>query len=159
MQENKYKQYLNRFDKVTSNNGTDWLLAFIWILIFQIISTILEYEVLDVAKSYIFHIQEGIFKELFISAIFVLFIWYCVYSIVFMYRKQFITLSLYGSICIYLFITHDVTFNLLLHNLNPLELFIDGFGFYLMVQLTLKIIITYLFIKMLFTIKNQKLIK
>ena len=153
------RSYLNHFDKITSNNGTDWLLAFIWILVLQFISTILEYEFLDVAESYIFHIEEGVFKELFISAIFVLFIWYCVYSIVFMYRKQFVTLALYGSICMYLTITHDITFNLLLHNLNPFELFIDGFGFYMMTQITLKIIITYLFIKMLFTIKNQKLIK
>ena len=156
---NKLKSYKYNFDKITSNNGTDWLLAFIWIVIFQIISSILEYEYLDVGKSYIFYMEESIYKELLISAIFVLFIWYCVYSIVFMYRKQFISLALYGSICIYLVITHDLTFNLLIHNLNPLEVAIDGFGFYMISQLILKFIITYLFIKMLLSIKNKKLIK
>ena len=156
---NKFKIYLNKFDKITSNNGTDWMLAFIWIVIIELFSTILEYEYLDVAKSYVFYMQESIYKELLISAIFVSFIWYVVNSIIFMYRKQFIILALYGSICIYLAITHDLTFNLLLHNLNPFELAIDGFGFYMIFQVTLKLIIIYLFIKMFWAIKNKKLSK
>ena len=156
---NKFKIYLNKFDKITSNNGTDWMLAFIWIVIIELFSTILEYEYLDVAKSYVFYMQESIYKELLISAIFVSFIWYVVNSIIFMYRKQFIILALYGSICIYLAITHDLTFNLLLHNLNPFELAIDGFGFYMIFQITLKLIIIYLFIKMFWAIKNKKLSK
>lgn len=155
----RLKHYLNRFDKITSNNGNDWILALTWIMILEFISSILEFQYLDVAQSYVYHIQDGILKELFISALFVLFIWFCVYSIVFMYRKQFLTLALYGSICAYLSITHDITFNLLIHNLNPQELFIDGFGLYMVIQIILKAIITYLFIKMLFSIKNTRLHK
>lgn len=156
---NKLKVYKYNFDKITSNNGKDWLLAFIWIIIIELFSTILEYEYLDVAKSYIFFMQESIYKELLISVIFVSFLWYCVNSIIFMYRKQFIIVALYGSICIYLAITHDITFNLLIHNLNPLEATIDGFGFYMIFQVILKFIIAYLFIKMFFAIKNNKLRK
>ena len=155
----KIKVYKDNFDKITSNNGKDWLLAFIWIVIIELFSAILEYEFLDIAKSYIFYMQESIYKELLISIIFVSFIWYCVNSIVFMYRKQFVILALYGSICIYLVITHDLTFNLLMHNLNPFEIGIDGFGFYMFFQLTLKFIIAYLFIKMFISIKNRKLLK
>lgn len=154
---NKLKIYKNTFDKITSNSGKDWVLAFIWIIILQLISSILEYEYLDIGKSYIFHMEESVYKELLISAIFVIFIWYCICSFIFMYRKQFITLALYGSICIYLAITHDLTFNLLLHNLNPFEIGIDGFGFYMISQLILKFIIIYLFIKILISIKNKKL--
>ena len=150
------KNFLYKFDKITSNNGTDSLLAFIWILIFEFTSTILEYEYIDVSEQYIFHMQDGLTKELFISLLFVLFIWYCVYSIVFMYRKQFVTLALYGSLCIYLLITHDITFNLLIHNLNPISIIENGFSFYMMIQLFLKVIIIYLVIKMLTTIKKQK---
>ena len=150
------KNFLYKFDKITSNNGKDPFLAFIWILIFEFTSTILEYEYLDISEQYIFHMQDGLFKELFIALLFVLFIWYCVYSIVFMYRKQFITLFLYGSLCVYLLITHDITFNLLLHNLNPISIIENGFSFYMFVQLFLKLIIIYLVIKMLTSIKKEK---
>ena len=153
---NRFKTYLNKFDKVTSNNGKDWVLAFIWIVILELFSSILEYIYLDVGKAYIFYMEESIFKELLISAIFVSFVWYLVSSIIFMYRKQFVILSLYGSVCIYLAITHDLTFNLLLHNLNPFELGIDGFGFYMIFQVLLKIVIIYLLIKMFSAIKTKK---
>lgn len=152
---NSFKTYLNKFDKLTSNNGTDSVLCFIWLVFFQFLSTILEYEYIDISHNYVYFIQDGIYKELLISFIFVLFIWYCVYSIIFMYRKQFITLALYTSVCLYLLITHDISFNLLIHNLNPYELIIDGFGFYLFFQLFLKLIITYLLIKMLIVIRNK----
>ncbi|APW64859.1 hypothetical protein LPB137_02855 [Poseidonibacter parvus] len=131
-------------------------MAFIWIVILELFSSILEYIYLDVGKAYVFHMEESIFKELLISAIFVSFVWYLVSSIIFMYRKQFVILSLYGSVCIYLAITHDLTFNLLLHNLNPFELGIDGFGFYMIFQVLLKIVIIYLLIKMFLAIKTKK---
>ncbi len=156
MKLNSPKSFLYKFDKITSNNGKDSLLALIWILIFEFTSTILEYEYLDTSEQYIFHMQEGLIKELFIALLFVLFIWYCVYSIIFMYRKQFITLALYGSLCIYLLITHDITFNLLFHNLNPINILENGFSFYMMIQLFLKLIIIYLLIKMFTIIKKDK---
>lgn len=148
--------FLHKFDKITSNNGKDSLLTLIWILILEFTSTILEYEYLDTSEQYIFHMNDGLFKELFIALLFVLFIWYCIYSIVFMYRKQFITLALYGSLCIYLLITHDITFTLLIHNLNPIHLVENGFSFYMMVQLFLKLIIIYLLIKMFIILKKEK---
>ena len=152
----KFKKVLNKFDEITSNNGKDTILALIWIFIFEFTSTILEYEYLDISEEYIFHMQDGLIKEIFISLLFVLFIWYCVYSIIFMYRKQFITLAVYGSLCIYLLITHNITFTLLMHNLNPNSLFSTGFSFYLLIQVFLKLIITYLIIKLLICIKNKK---
>lgn len=153
---NNSNNFLYKFDKITSNNGKDPILAFIWILVLEFTSTILEYEYLEVSEQYIFTMQDGLLKELFIALLFVLFIWYCVYSIVFMYRKQFITLALYGSLCIYLLITHDITFNLLIHNLNPINIIENGFSFYMMIQLFLKVIIIYLVIKMLTNIRKNK---
>lgn len=153
---NNSNNFLYKFDKITSNNGKEPILAFIWILVLEFTSTILEYEYLEVSEQYIFTMQDGLLKELFIALLFVLFIWYCVYSIVFMYRKQFITLALYGSLCIYLLITHDITFNLLIHNLNPINIIENGFSFYMMIQLFLKVIIIYLVIKMLTNIRKNK---
>lgn len=152
----KSKSALYKFDKITSNNGKDRILILIWILIFEFTSTVLEYEYLDISEKYIFHMQDGLMKEMLITLLFVLFIWYSVYSIVFMYRKQFITLTLYGLVCVYLVITHDITFNLLIHNLNPGSLLEDGFGFYLFIQVFLKLIITYLVIKIFISFKKQK---
>jgi len=156
-QPNTLKKYLTHFDKVTSNNGTDWLLALTWVILFEFISSILEYSYLDIAQNYVYHVPEGLYKELGIALLLVLFIWYSVYSIVFMRRKQFFTLALYGSICMYLLITHDVTFNLLVHNLvNPFEFELNGFGFYMIIQLFIKITITYLIFMMLKAIKHSK---
>ena len=149
------KSFLDKFDKITSNNGKDYLLALIWIFILEFTSTVLEYEYLDISEQYIFHMEDGFIKEIFIALLFVLFIWFCVYSIVFMYRKQFINLALYGSLCIYLLITHDITLNLLIHNLNPNSLISSGFSFYLLIQLLLKSVITYLVIKILISVKNK----
>ena len=72
-----------------------------------------------------------------------------------MKKEQFLLLSLYLSICLYLLVTHDLSFNLLLHNLNIFELIENGFGFYLIVQISLKIIILYLIYKMIIAIKNR----
>jgi len=156
-QTNTLHKYFNTFNKITSNHGTDWLLALTWIIVLEFISSILEFSYLDIAQNYIYHIPEGIYKELGIAVLLVFFIWYCVYSIIFMYRKQFFTLALYGSICIYLVITHDVTFNLLVHNLiNPFEFEFNGFGFYMIVQLLIKVVTAYLIFMMLKAIKHAK---
>lgn len=38
-----YQKIKNRFDFITSNNGTNWLLALNWILILEYFSAVLEY--------------------------------------------------------------------------------------------------------------------
>ncbi|RXK13157.1 hypothetical protein CP965_04990 [Halarcobacter mediterraneus] len=151
------KGFLYYFDRVTSNNGKDWFLALTWIFVFEIISSIIEYEYLSVARTYIVDIPEGVLKE-FIIAIFVsFFVWHFVFSIVNMRRNQFYFLILYGLLGLYFYITKDVTFNLLFHNIiNPFELQFNGFGPYTLVQLFIKLIILYLIFKMLQGIKNRK---
>ncbi len=144
-----------KFDLVTSENGRNWLLALNWILVLEFLSSIIEYEFLDISKKYIEYIPDGIFKELLVALMLVFFVWYSVYSFVFMKKEQFLFLSLYISICLYLLITHDLSFNLLLHNLNIFEIIQDGFGLYLIIQISLKIIIFYLIYKMIIAIKNR----
>lgn len=161
-QQNKTSLYSiikNRFDAITSNNGKDWFLALLWIFIFEFTSSILEYEYLEKAKFYIEPIPEGLLKELSIALLIVLFIWYSIYNFIFMRKNQFFILTLYTSICVYLLVTNDITFNLFLHNLNPLEVAIDGFGFYMLSQIFLKFLILYLIYKMLLAIKNRKIEK
>ena len=149
------KEIKYKFDLITSENGKNWLLALNWILVLEFFSSFIEYEFLDVAKGYIEYIPNGVFKELLIAILIVLFIWYSIYNFIFMQKQKFLTFTLYVSICIYLLSTRDMSFNLLLHNLNIFEVTLGGFGFYMISQLLLKFIIFYLIYKMLIAFKNR----
>ncbi|MFA9239058.1 MAG: hypothetical protein ACEQSQ_04075 [Candidatus Paceibacteria bacterium] len=155
MQEDTIKEIKNKFDSITSENGKNWLLALNWILVLEFFLSFLEYKFLDVSRGYIEYIPNGIFKELLIAILIVLFIWYSIYNFIFMQKEKFFTFTLYISICIYLLSTNDISFNLLLHNLNIFEIIADGFGLYMIVQLLLKFIIFYLIYKMLIAFKNR----
>ncbi|MBU0924388.1 hypothetical protein KKG81_05835 [bacterium] len=149
------KEIKNKFDLITSENGKNWLLALNWILVLEFFSSFIEYQFLDIAKGYIEYIPNGIFKELLIAILIVLFIWYSIYNFIFMQKQKFFTFTLYISICIYLLSTSDLSFNLLLHNLNIFEVTLGGFGFYMISQLLLKFIIFYLIYKMLIAFRNR----
>ncbi len=146
-----------KFDSLTSNHGKNWLLTLNWIFLFEFISSIIEYSLVQKAQVFVEPISDGIAKELSIAFLIVLFIWNSIYTIVFMEKEKFLIFTMYLSVCLYFLFTNDLTFNLLLHNLNPAELFIDGFGFYLIIQILLKLIILYLIYKMLIAFKQRKL--
>ncbi len=148
------------FNKITSNNGTDWLLALTWVVVFELISSIFEYIYLDVAHNYVYHIPESLFKEFLIAILLVGFIWFSVNSIVFMKRNQLFYLTFYFILGSYLVITHDITFNLLVHNIfNPFEFEFNQFGLYIIIQLFIKVVNTYLLYMTYISIKNKKNIK
>ena len=149
------KEIKYKVDLITSENGKNWLLALNWILVLEFFSSFIEYEFLDVAKGYIEYIPNGVFKELLIAILIVLFIWYSIYNFIFMQKQKFLTFTLYVSICSYLLSTRDMSFNLLLHNLNIFEVTLGGFGFYMISQLLLKFIIFYLIYKMLIAFRNR----
>lgn len=150
------KKILDKFNSITSDNGKNWLLAFIWIVIFESISTIIEFKNIEYSQNYITHMPDGVFKEVLIAILLVVFLWYGVYNFIFVHRDRFFLYALYSAVCIYLFFTHDITFTLMLHNLNPFALSYNEFSFYLIIQLFIKIIIIYLAYKMLIAIKNLK---
>jgi hypothetical protein len=150
-----YKKVKYKFDLITSNNGTNWLLALNWILVLEFLSAIMEYQFVDIAKKFVIHIPNSLQKELLIAVMIVLFIWYSIYNFIFMKKEQFFVFTLYLSICVYLLSTNDLSFNLLAHNLNIFEITIDGFGFYMIFQLFLKFIIFYLIFKMIVALKNR----
>ena len=150
-----YKKVKYKFDLITSNNGTNWLLALNWILVLEFLSAIMEYQFVDIAKKFVIHIPNSLQKELLIAVMIVLFIWYSIYNFIFMKKEQFFVFTLYLSICVYLLSTNDLSFNLLAHNLNLFEITIDGFGFYMIFQLFLKFIIFYLIFKMIVALKNR----
>ncbi|BAK72405.1 MAG: hypothetical protein RBQ84_02510 [Arcobacter sp.] len=150
-----YKNLKYKFDLITSNGGKSWLLALNWILVLEFLSSIIEYEFLDISKKYIEYVPDGLLKELLVALMIVLFIWYSIYNFIFMKKEQFFVFTLYLSVCFYLLVTHDLSFNLLFHNLNILEILKDGFGFYVIIQILLKVIIFYLIYKMIIALKNR----
>ena len=153
----KLQKYLYYFDKYTSRNQSDPFLAFIWILFIGFLTSILEFEFINTSQNYIIYLTKGLFKEVFISLFVVLLVWAWIINLVFMRRDICYYVVIYTCCCLYLFATHDISFSLFLHNLNPFEIFIDGFGFYMIVQLLLKLIMVYLIYKMFLSIKNRKI--
>ncbi|WP_419774629.1 hypothetical protein [Halarcobacter sp.] len=152
------KGLLYYFNRITSNDGKDWFLTLTWIFVFEIISSIIEYYHLSIARTYVIDIQDGVFKEFLIAIFVTFFIWHFVYSIVNMHRNQFYFLIMYGLLGLYFYITKDMTFNLLFHNIiNPFEFEFNGFGVYTIVQFTIKLIIIYLIFKMFQGFKYSKL--
>ncbi len=145
------------FDKYTSRNGTDWYLALTWIFVLELISSLIEYYYLPIAKTYIIDIQEGLFKEALIAVFVAFFVWHFIYSIVKMRKNQFFSLVMYVLLGLYFYLTKDVTFNLLFHNIiNPFEFEFSGFGLYTIIQIFIKLLIIYLFVKMIVSIKNRR---
>ncbi len=145
------------FDKYTSKNTTDWYLALTWIFVLELVSSLIEYYYLPIAKTYIVDIPEGVFKEFLIAIFICFFVWYFIYSIVQMRKNQFFSLVLYMLLGLYFYLTKDVTFNLLFHNIiNPFEFEFSSFGLYTIIQIFIKLIILYLFTKMIISIKNVK---
>ena len=148
---------LDFFDKITSKSGTDWFLALTWIFVFELISSIIEFKYLSIARTYVVEIPDGIFKEVLIAIFVSFFVWHFIYSIVYMRKNQFYFLIMYALLGIYFIITHDATFNLLFHNIiNPFEFEFNGFGFYTIIQFTIKGIILYLLYKMFIAFKQKK---
>lgn len=148
--------FLYQFNEFTSKHGTDWFLALTWIFIFEIISSIIEYKFLDYSRTYVIHIQDGVFKELLIAIFVSFFVWHFVYSIIEMQKNQFYFLAMYIALIAYFVVTNDMTFNLLFHNIiNPFEYEINGFTPYTVVQIFIKIIMLYLLVQMFKGFKHK----
>lgn len=144
------------FDFITSNNGKSWLLALNWICIFEFMASIIEYEFIDDAKNYIQPLESHLYKELAIAIFVVLILWYLIYNFIYLEKRKYLKFTFYMSVCVYLILTDDFSFNLLFNNLNPSEIFINGFGFYMFIQIFLKLLILYLLYKVLTIIKKAK---
>lgn len=156
MNKEKLKKFKYNFDKISSNHARDWQLALLWIVLFEFFSSIFEYEFVNKSHEYIDFIPHGFYKEILIAGLVLPFIWLCVYNLVFMHKTNLIYLALYATFGLYLIITEDLTFSLLLHNLNPLELNIGG-TIYFIVQLFFKLIIAYLIYKLVVAFRHKNL--
>ncbi len=150
------KNIKNLFDFITSNNSKNWLLALTWFFVFEFTSAVLEFFYMEKSINYIEIIPDGIYKELLIAFFVVSLVWFSIFNIVFMKIEQLIVLSLYSLFCLYLFVTHDITFSFFLHNINIFEISLDGFTIYSLIQLFLKVLIFYLVFQIFISFKNRR---
>jgi len=140
----KYIALKNNFDKITSNNSASWSLALFWIVIFEIIATLVEYSFLHHRPSIMIEIPSGIYSEIIIGLIVTIYVWLCIYNLIFWEKSAILFLILFGFIGVYMNITHDYVLDLFINNINVFRLIQSDTGINLIIQLFFKIIIFYL---------------
>ncbi|WP_419768246.1 hypothetical protein [Arcobacter sp.] len=144
------------FDKITSNNSESWSLALFWIVIFEILATMIEYSFVHQTPDIMMHIPDGIYSEIIIGLIVTVYIWLCMYNLVFWDKTSILYLILFGFIGIYLITTHDFVFDLFIKNINIFRLIQSDTGINLIIQLFFKIIIFYLIYQLIKSLRTTK---
>ena len=150
------KTFKYNFDSLTSENLRNPLLIIIWIVILELIASAFEFGFLRDSSFYITVIPASVVKELIIGLLVTGFIWACVYNFIFWDKKLFLSIVLFGFVGLYFIITNDITFNFLFHNIEPLHFFENSFSLALMIELLLKLVITYLLFQFFMCLKNRR---
>ncbi|WP_375722848.1 hypothetical protein LXN10_09745 [Arcobacter sp. KX21116] len=144
------------FDKITSNNSESWSLALFWIVIFEILATMIEYSFVHQTPDIMMHIPDGVYSEIIIGLIVTIYIWLCMYNLVFWDKTSILYLILFGFIGVYLITTHDFVFDLFIKNINIFRLIQSDTGINLIIQLFFKIIIFYLIYQLIKSLRATK---
>ncbi|RXJ79098.1 hypothetical protein [Arcobacter sp. F2176] len=144
------------FDKITSNNSESWSLALFWIVIFEILATMIEYSFVHQSPDIMMHIPDGVYSEIIIGLIVTIYIWLCMYNLVFWDKTSILYLILFGFIGVYLITTHDFVFDLFIKNINIFRLIQSDTGINLIIQLFFKIIIFYLIYQLIKSLRTTK---
>lgn len=152
---NKLEKIKYDFDTITSNNSKNWKLVLFWIIVFEIFASLFEYFTIDNAKIFLFEIHSSPFTGFIIGLSLTLFVWYIVYNFIYWNKTNFLILILFTIIGIYLFITDDLAFTFIAHNLNALYLIQSTFGVNFIIQLSFKLIIAYLIYQLIISLKIQ----
>lgn len=156
--DSKLKNVKYNFDKITSANSTNWKLILIWIVVFEIIASLIEFLNIENASNFTVKIEHTLATELILGSVVTLFVWFCVYNIIFENRKYITRLLFIGILGSYFILTGDFTLGFLLQNMNPFHFFDLEFGFLFIIELIFKFIIIYLLYQFAKTLRNQDLI-
>jgi len=143
------------FDRITSENSQNWQLVLFWIVVFELAASIFEYIFFENTRAFVYSMPYGLEMEVVIAITFTAFIWLCVYNFIFWNKTNLLFLVLFAITGIYLIITKDVTFNFLLHNLEPIHFFQGTFNFALFIELFIKLIILYLIYQLVKSYKKR----
>lgn len=151
----KLKKVKENFDLITSQNATNWKLVLIWIVVIEIFASLIEFLNFDSSTKFSITFNHTLTTEIILGVAVTLFVWFCIYNIVFENRKYISRLLFIGVIGLYFIITNDFTLGFLLQNINPLHFFDLEFGFVFVIELIFKIVIVYLFIQLIKSLRNQ----
>ena len=151
----RLKKVKYNFDKITSQNSTNWKLVLIWIVFFELIASTLEYLYSDKLSKFTVEITHSLTVELILAFLVTLFVWFCIYNIIFENKNYIVRLIFIGIIGLYFIITNDFSLQFLLQNINPLHFFDLEFGFLFLIEVILKIIIAYLIYQFIISIRNN----
>lgn len=151
----RLKKVKNNFDKITSENATNWKLVLIWIIVFEFVATIVEYLFLDKVSTFSVPIPHTLTSELIVASIVTIFVWFCIYNIIFENKRNIFRLAFFSLIGLYFIVTSDFTLQFLLQNLNPVHFFDLEFGMVFFIELFLKLVITYLFYQLVVSLINR----
>lgn len=154
LNKSKLRIYKHDFDKITSENSKNWQLLIFWIIVFEIMSSILEFIFFASSASFVPRISSAVVNEIIIGVFISLFVWSCIYNLVHWNKRDFFVLILVGLIDLYLLITKDLTFEFLVHNMEPLHFFQTEMSIALMVVIFIKLIMTYLFYQLYVSLRN-----
>ena len=160
MNKDKLKKVKQSFDKITSQNSTNWKLVLFWIFLFEVFAAIVEFIFVDKYVEYSVTIPHTLTTELLVGLCVTAFVWYCIYNIIFFdsakNRFRLLIITLVG---LYFVVTNDFSLQFLLNNLNPLHFLELDFGGVLILELLLKLVILYLIYQLIISAKNSKVIK
>ncbi|RXJ68964.1 hypothetical protein CRV08_05905 [Halarcobacter ebronensis] len=160
MNKEKLKKVKDNFDKITSQNSTNWKLVLFWIFLFEVVAAIVEFIFVDKYVEYSVDIPHTLTTEILVGLAVTAFVWYCIFNIVFFdsakNRFRLLIITLVG---LYFVVTNDFSLQFLLNNLNPLHFFELDFGGVLILELLLKFVILYLIYQLIISAKNNRVIK
>lgn len=154
----KLKKVKHNFDKVTSQNSTNWKLVIFWIVVFEIFASIVEFYNLENSAEYSVKLESSLTSEIILGLVVTIFVWFCIYNIIFENRKYIVRLLFIGLIGLYFIITNDFSLGFLLQNLNPFHFFNLEFGLLFVIELILKFLILYLVYQFIITLRKNDVI-
>lgn len=153
---NKLLKVKHNFDRLTSQNSQNWQLVLFWIVVFELSASILEYFTFENSASFVMAMPESLTKEFFIGVAVTTFVWGCIYNFVFGNKTLFLWMVLFAMTGMYMMVTHDMTFNFVLHNLEPTHFMNANLSLELVLEILFKLIITYLIYQLIVSLRNRK---
>ena len=155
---NKLYKVKAHFDKYTSQNATNWKLVLFWIIIIELLASIFEYLFIGSPVTLLENkIPNNMWSQFIVGLAITGYVWTCVYNFIFWNKTIFLYLILLGTFGLYVTITHDLYFDFLLTNINPLHLASIDFGFAFMIELFFKLLMTYLLYQLVMSYKNRNI--
>ncbi len=134
---------------------TNWEIVLLWVIFFEVIASIIEFLYVDKSDVYSVNIPHTPFTEIIVAIFVTVFVWFCIYNIIFENRKNLFILAFFTMVGLYFIVTSDFTLQFLLQNLNPLHFFDLEFGVIFFIELFFKLVILYLLYQLIINYKNR----